>query len=344
MSSRIAVCGQQPVSHRADPLGRQHAVAPQEVGVLGGVDVVGHHGQRAARRPSARHSAATSAVLPRADRPADADAQRARPAGQRRVRVDAGVVVRVRRSSRVVVVRSGRKETHLPGGVELGERCRAAGAARGRQVAPAGRRRGAAASAATASHVGGQAGEQRVHRVRVEAEQPHRRAGRAGDARRTRPTSAASAGVAARPRPRPRRARAAGAGRRRPRQVVSAATGHSAPRRPAAAPGPAPATPARSAGDGGPGVEPRRRARPTSPASPAGRSAARPRRSAAATRPAVCSRPRRNAARSATSLTRPAATAASSAAGVRVAAGREAGRRRAASSVRRVQVGHQNRK
>ena len=46
MSSRIAVWGQQPVSHRADPLVGQHTVATQEVGVLGGVDVVGHHRQR----------------------------------------------------------------------------------------------------------------------------------------------------------------------------------------------------------------------------------------------------------------------------------------------------------
>jgi hypothetical protein len=63
MSSRIAVCGQAPVSTAVMRSGGQHRVAQQELGVLAGVDVVGDHGDRQLSR-SARHSAATVAVLP----------------------------------------------------------------------------------------------------------------------------------------------------------------------------------------------------------------------------------------------------------------------------------------
>ena len=44
MSSRIAVCGQQPVSTAHDALVGQHSHAPQGLGVLGGEDVVGDDG------------------------------------------------------------------------------------------------------------------------------------------------------------------------------------------------------------------------------------------------------------------------------------------------------------
>ena len=61
--------------HRGDPLVGQHGVTAQEVGVLGGVDVVGQHGQRqpVAQLPAQRGD---ERRLAGADRTADADAQR----------------------------------------------------------------------------------------------------------------------------------------------------------------------------------------------------------------------------------------------------------------------------
>ena len=46
MSSRMAVCGQQPVSHPDDALGVEHGLALEDGGVLGGEDVVGHDDDR----------------------------------------------------------------------------------------------------------------------------------------------------------------------------------------------------------------------------------------------------------------------------------------------------------
>ena len=63
-SSRMAVCGQAPVSTAPDPLRVEHPGRAQEPGVLVGVDVVGDHADAAARRRVARHSSAISEVLP----------------------------------------------------------------------------------------------------------------------------------------------------------------------------------------------------------------------------------------------------------------------------------------
>ena len=74
-------------AHRADALVGQHAVPAQEVGVLGGVDVVGHHGQRqpVAQRPAQRRD---QRGLAAADRTADADLERAPGrGGERRMEV-----------------------------------------------------------------------------------------------------------------------------------------------------------------------------------------------------------------------------------------------------------------
>ena len=64
MSSRIAACGQPPVSTARMRLGGQRLVADQELGVLAGEDVVGDDAEAVASSRSARQSASSSAVLP----------------------------------------------------------------------------------------------------------------------------------------------------------------------------------------------------------------------------------------------------------------------------------------
>ena len=175
--------------------------------------------------------------------------------------------------------------------------------------------------------LGGQAGEQRVHRVRVEPEQPHRGAGRPGDRCRTRRPAAACRGRQPGGGGHHARARPAGAARRPvARQRPHRPAGPQ--QRPALRPG-RPAQRRRRR----PRVERRvervqvarrRRAGPRG----AGRGA---RRSAAATSPAVASRPRRKPSSGVDDrATRAGRDRRLQPAGVRVPAGRATGRRRAA--------------
>ena len=61
--------------HGGDALVGQHRVSPEEVGVLGRVDVVGEHGDREFLAELAAEGRDESG-LARADRPADTDAER----------------------------------------------------------------------------------------------------------------------------------------------------------------------------------------------------------------------------------------------------------------------------
>ena len=212
--------------HRADPLGRQHAVAQQEVGVLGGVDVVGHDGQPqlAGERPAQRRD---QRGLAGADRPADADPQRPRPGAQRRVRVDARVGMGVRHlvgmpwSSVGCSVRMQRDAPPRWRGAR--RRCRAAGrraagrSSTGSSVRPRGVGRDPVA-------LGGEPGEQAC--TAYGSRPSSRTAALAGPV--TAPYAATSGGVAGgqpgRGR-RPRRARPGGAAPRAPASV-DAGAGH----------------------------------------------------------------------------------------------------------------------
>jgi len=81
MSSRIAVCGQAPVSTATMRESSRTAWPAQEIGVFGRVDVVGHdaEAQPACQRPA---QASHQRGLSRTDRPADPDPRaRAEPAG-----------------------------------------------------------------------------------------------------------------------------------------------------------------------------------------------------------------------------------------------------------------------
>ena len=64
MSSRMAACGQPPVSTARMRSRGKRLVAHEELGVLAGEDVVGDDAEAHRRRASARQSASTSAVLP----------------------------------------------------------------------------------------------------------------------------------------------------------------------------------------------------------------------------------------------------------------------------------------
>ena len=64
MSSRIAVCGQQPVCTPTMRSAGEHALPLEDGGVLLGEDVVGHHHDATLARSNARHRHATSSVLP----------------------------------------------------------------------------------------------------------------------------------------------------------------------------------------------------------------------------------------------------------------------------------------
>src|SRR2546421_12302301 len=116
---------------------------------------------RRSSAPSARHSAATSAVLPDPTGP---------PIPMRRARVpESSAGCGSTSGCGWVCVLSGRKETHLPGGVDLGgdvgQRCAVRGqVGRG----PVGGARGRDRLAGV-----GQAGEKGLHPVRGEAEQPY---------------------------------------------------------------------------------------------------------------------------------------------------------------------------
>ena len=151
---------------RADALVGQHAGPAEEVGVLGGVDVVGHDrdrdvgGERAAQGRDERGLAG-------AHRAADADPHRAPVGvGQRGVPVLVYVDLRTQRDA-PPRWRGVRRRCRA------GERRRRAGRRPGRPRSRTGRRDRVASRR--------EAGEHGLDAVRVEAEQAHRRAGRAGD-------------------------------------------------------------------------------------------------------------------------------------------------------------------
>ena len=344
MSSRIAVCGQQPVRTGVIRSTVEHARPLQEVGVFGGVDVVGHDrevelvSQRPAERGHQRGLAA-------ADRPADADPQC--PARARRD----GVLVRpvLVRTGTVVMVKTQRVSPPLG--------CALRPAGRGpERTDRATRRAGRPQLRRRARHlvdVAGEPGQYGGGPHRVEGKQAHRRAGRpghrlvSGDPRRV-PTRRI------RPRPQPPRAQPHDAPRPgtprsrrpppsawsscrrpcgRPRRLPAggrsrhgwprAPPGRRHPARPpgprAAAPAPAAATPPAAQATGS-GHRPRRRSAPQKSKRVTGNHPLVPvpvhqehaaAASPAATSPAVRSRPRRNASRVARSLTVPAVTAGS---------------------------------
>ena len=176
MSSRIAVCGQHPVSTATISSVGQHRVAPEEVGVLGRVDVVGDDAdayvvaERAAQRGDERGLAA-------ADRSADADAERVG------VGARAGRPVRVDLAVAVIVVSGGRQEaksrtSSCAWRSAASEERTASSAGQGADRAAVGEvdrvvRR-------SRRSIGRSARDRGVHRVRIESEQAHGCASRAG--------------------------------------------------------------------------------------------------------------------------------------------------------------------
>ena len=229
--------------HGGDPLVGQHGVAAQEVRVLGGVDVVGQHGQRqlVAQLPAQRGH---ERGLARADGPADADAQRLP-----RLPDPLGPVV-------LVVVRFAVDEMRWHGSSFWVSEChetnsgrsrrRAAGRAR-RAAGRTGRRVLGRAWPAVSSHSVGQLEGHAATSRGVEGEQTLRGGRRPGHGRCRRPTSAVCSAVqaAATVRPSPTRRQV----RRGPERLpVVLRPDPCAPA--AAARGPAPATRRAAAGAG----------------------------------------------------------------------------------------------
>ena len=287
MSSRIAVCGQQPVCTASIRSSGEDGVAAQEVGVLGRVDVVGDDGEVVARRPSVRQSAAASAVLPEPTGPPSPTRSgpcRARDAGGCG-RVDVVVQVVIRRQRTCPSVRRGPRR----GG-------RGAGRWPAGQVVRSRRPRGDGVDLGREPRGDGGDGE------RVEGEQPLRGRRRAADrqvggGRRRRPAASSPPAAAATP------SAIGWCGR----SGSPSHAGDGQARRPTRTrPRPCCRDAARSAGDGV------RASASASSAASVGSvgphaAAARP----AATAPAVASRRRRNAASEPASRTCPAAIACS---------------------------------
>ena len=186
--------------HRADPVVRQHPGPAQEVGVLGRVDVVGDDADRqlAGQRPAQRGD---QRGLAAADRSADADPRypRARP-GPAGVDVLVGVVV-------AAVHGVGQDANRRTSAVRWKSASRSSAGAASAGSEHGGPAAAAAASAAHSSTLRRQPGQHGLHGERIEAEQPHRRAGRPG-ARGQRRGPGGQVGCPARQRARRPRARA----------------------------------------------------------------------------------------------------------------------------------------
>ena len=357
MSSRIAVCGQQPVcTATIRSVGARRPA--QEVGVLGGVDVVGHHRQRqlVGAAPGTAPRPARSCRCRPARRCRSAAASpgvAAAPAWRVVRRGHARPLVRASRCAVVMVVSAvrRRKETHLPLGVPLRPAGRAAGA---RQVGelPGGAsacgesrcrtrsdRRSRAGRAPPATSIGSSASSRaaRPSRGCRSRSAPHRRRAAAARAsrRRAAPTApGTTAGCGGRPRA-SARSEASGQATRGRAQQRPALRRDACPR---AAPAPA----SRGIAFSAVGAD---RMRPGRPA----RTARAPRRRPPPGR--LRAEPRRAGSLAAWRgrCTRPAATAGLHAAGVRVPAGgqpRVGSRTRAAvascdgSSEQEVALGH----